>query len=82
MSWLSVYLAPCRGHLIHNIVLIRNFTYDVLGQFVAWQIFHVLVCGVDDFGQFLALDHFLKHVHRDTICNDKLNKSFFVSTTQ
>lgn len=34
---------------------------------MAGQIFDVLVCCVDDFGELLAFNHLLKHVHGDTI---------------
>jgi hypothetical protein len=44
-----------------------NLTYDVFGQFVAGKVLDVLVRGVDDFGELLALDHLLEDVHGDAV---------------
>lgn len=42
-------------------------TYDILRQLVSGQVLDVLVCAVDDFGEFLAVDSFLEHVHGDPV---------------
>lgn len=31
------------------------------------QIFHILMCFVDDFGEFFAVNHLLEHIHGNAI---------------
>ena len=41
--------------------------YHILWNLVSLQVFNILVCSVDNFSQFLSLNHLLKHPHVDFI---------------
>lgn len=38
-------------------------SYHVRGQLVSWQVFDILVLGVDYFCEFASVHHFFKHPH-------------------
>lgn len=50
-------------------------TNHVRWQLVSGQVFHVLVLLIDDFGQLLALDHLLVHVHGNAVAEVRVFRS-------
>lgn len=42
-----------------------SYTYNIVGEFVSWQVFDVLVFGVNDICKFSVVDHLFVDVHVD-----------------
>ena len=52
---------PQRPHTVTTV------TYHISGQGVSWQVFDVLVFGVDDLCELLAIYHLLIDIHLDIV---------------
>lgn len=67
---MRIVIAQFETNYCDNDLIAVISTYDIFRQLVTGKVLDVLVSCIDDFGELLALNHLLKDVHSDTVCNE------------